>query len=72
VGTPYSTTGYEAAGLVAQNDGFALMATINASGTANLPPDNTPIISLIKVVNGTESWRSTLNGLGINLTEVSD
>lgn len=71
VGTAFSTTGYEAAGLVAQNDGFALMATIDATGSTNLPPDNTHIISLIRVANGAESWRTPLNGPGVHTTEVS-
>ncbi|KAH6678690.1 hypothetical protein B0J14DRAFT_328626 [Halenospora varia] len=72
VGTAFSTTGYEAAGLVAQNDGFALMATVDATGSTNLPPDNTHIISLIRVANGAESWRTPLNGPGVHTTELTD
>lgn len=66
VGTPYSTTGYEASGLVAQNDGFALFATINATGTTDLPTDDYPIAAVIRVINGTESWRTPMNGPGVH------
>ncbi|KAF4630865.1 hypothetical protein G7Y89_g7272 [Cudoniella acicularis] len=72
VGTSYSTTGYEAGGLVAQNDGFALMATVNATGSTDLPPDSTPILSVIRVANGTEAWRTPLNGPGVHTTELTD
>ena len=71
VGISYSTAGIEAAGLVAQNDGFALMAAVSAVSTTDLPPDLTPIISSIRVVNGAESWRTALNGAGVHATEVS-
>jgi hypothetical protein len=67
VGTPFSTTGYEAAGLVAQNDGFALLATVNATGTTDIPPDSYPVISLIRVMGGVEAWRTPLNGKFIEL-----
>ncbi|KAH8597026.1 hypothetical protein B0O99DRAFT_508949 [Bisporella sp. PMI_857] len=69
VGTPFSTKGYEAAGLVAQNDGFALLATIDASGSTDLPPDNTPIVSLIRVKGGVEAWRTPLNGPGVHAAD---
>jgi hypothetical protein len=62
IGTAFTTTGYEAAGLVAQNDGFALMATVDASGTTDLPTDNEHIISLIRYKDGVEAWRTPLNG----------
>jgi hypothetical protein len=63
VGTAFSTAGYEAAGLVAQNDGFALLATVNATGTADIPPNSYPIISLIRVKDRAEAWRTPLNGM---------
>ncbi|RDW88970.1 hypothetical protein BP6252_01002 [Coleophoma cylindrospora] len=66
VGTAYKTTGYEATGLVAQNDGFALLATVNATGTTDLPTDNEPIVSLIRVKDGAEAWRTPLNGPGVH------
>lgn len=68
VGTAFSTAGYEAAGLVARNDGFALLATVNATGTTDLPTDNYPIVSLIRVTDGAETWRTPLNGPGVHAT----
>lgn len=62
VGTPVTIPGYEAAGLVAHDDGFALMVTIDASGTSDLPPENEPIVALIRYTNGAEAWRTPLNG----------
>jgi hypothetical protein len=69
VGTAVSIAGYEAAGLVAQNDGFALMATVNATGTTDLPTDNYPIVSLIRYKNGAEAWRTPLNGPGVHAAD---
>jgi hypothetical protein len=69
VGTAVSITGYEAAGLVAQNDGFALMATVKATGTTDLPTDNHPIVSLIRYKDGAEAWRTPLNGPGVHVAD---
>lgn len=69
VGTAYTTAGYEAAGLVAQNDGFALMATVNATGTTDIPPDDYPIVSLIRYKDGAEAWRTPLNGPGVHAAD---
>jgi len=69
VGTAVTIPGYEAAGLVAHNDGFALMATIDASGTTDLPTDNMPIVALIRYKNGAEAWRTPLNGPGVHKAE---
>jgi hypothetical protein len=66
VGTAVSISGFEAAGLVAQNDGFALMATVSATGTTGLPPNNYPIVALIRYKNGVEAWRTPLNGPGVH------
>ncbi|CAG8950680.1 hypothetical protein HYFRA_00002890 [Hymenoscyphus fraxineus] len=64
VGTPFSTPGFEAAGLVAQDDGFALLATVKAAEkTTN---EDAPIVSLIRVKGGAEAWRTSLNGPGVN------
>ncbi|QSZ31054.1 hypothetical protein DSL72_000615 [Monilinia vaccinii-corymbosi] len=65
VGEAVSVTAYEAAGLVAQNDGFALMATVKATGT-DLPKDNAPIVSIIRYKNGVKSWETPLNGPGVH------
>jgi hypothetical protein len=69
VGTAVSVAGYEAAGLVAQNDGFALMATVDATGTTDLPATGTPIVSLIRYKSGAEAWRQPLNGPGIHASQ---
>ncbi|KAG4430085.1 hypothetical protein IFR05_014430 [Cadophora sp. M221] len=66
VGKAVTIPGYEAAGLVAHNDGFALMATIDAAGTTDLPTNNMPIVALIRYKNGAEAWRTPLNGPGIH------
>ncbi|KAI9650718.1 hypothetical protein NHQ30_000741 [Ciborinia camelliae] len=69
VGDAVSVTAYEAAGLVAHNDGFALMATVNATGTANLPTDGSPIVSIIRYTNGVKSWETALNGPGVHASD---
>ncbi|PQE24278.1 hypothetical protein CJF31_00002522 [Rutstroemia sp. NJR-2017a BVV2] len=67
VGDAVSVTAYEAAGLVAQNDGFALMATINATSTTDA--NNAPIVAIIRYTNGTETWRTPLNGPGVHASD---
>jgi hypothetical protein len=69
VGTAVSVPGFEAAGLVAQNDGFALMATVTTIGTTDLPPNDYPIVSLIRFKNGAEAWRTPLNGPGVHAAD---
>ena len=66
VGTAYETTGYEAGGLVAHNDGFALMASVDATGTTDLPPAGEYVTAIIRVTNGVESWRTPVNGPGVH------
>jgi hypothetical protein len=66
VGTAYATTGYEAAGLVAHNDGFALMATIDTTGTTDLPPTGDYVTAIIRVTDGVESCRTLVNGPGVH------
>ncbi|RAL68307.1 hypothetical protein DID88_007037 [Monilinia fructigena] len=68
IGDAVSVTAYEAAGLVAQNDGFALMATVNATGT-DLPTDGSPIVSIIRYKNGVKSWETALNGPGVHVSD---
>ncbi|CAD6448114.1 700cb822-c2cd-41ec-a2bd-f26133829b14 [Sclerotinia trifoliorum] len=70
VGDAISVTAYEAAGLVAQNDGFALMATVNATGTANLPTDGSPIVSIMRYTNGKKTWETALNGPGVHASDM--
>ena len=67
--TAYTTTGYEAAGLVAQNDGIALMATVNATGITDLSPDSYPIVALIRYKNAAEFWRIPPNGPGVHAAD---
>lgn len=68
VGDAVSVTAYEATGLVAQNDGFALMATVNATGT-NLPINRSPIVSVVRYKNGAKSWETALNGPGVHASD---
>ncbi|EMR86129.1 hypothetical protein BcDW1_5349 [Botrytis cinerea BcDW1] len=70
VGEAVSITAYEATGLVAQNDGFALMATVNATGTTDLPTDGSPIVSIIRYTNGTKTWETALNGPGVHPSDM--
>ncbi|KAJ8070343.1 hypothetical protein OCU04_000723 [Sclerotinia nivalis] len=70
IGDAVSVTGYEAAGLVAQNDGFALMATVNATGTSDLPTDGSPIVSIIRYTNGKKTWETALNGPGVHPSDM--
>ncbi|KAF7958577.1 hypothetical protein EAE96_002117 [Botrytis aclada] len=70
VGEAVAITAYEATGLVAQNDGFALMATVNATGTTDLPTDGSPIVSIIRYTNGTKTWETALNGPGVHPSDM--
>jgi hypothetical protein len=69
VGTAVKITGYEAAGLVAHNDGFAVMVTANATGTTDLPPTGDYVTTLVRYTNGTETWRTALNGPGVHAAD---
>ena len=69
VGNAASIPGFEAAGLVAQNDGFALLATVNATGTTDLPTNNMPIVSLIRYEDGKEAWSTPLDGPGVHASD---
>ncbi|KAL7275399.1 hypothetical protein RUND412_001650 [Rhizina undulata] len=67
VGDAVEVTGAkEAGGLVAQNDGFALMATVAASGTTDLPPDDESIAAIFRYKNGTLAWKTPINGPGVH------
>lgn len=66
VGSAATIPGFEASGLVAQNDGFALMATVTPAGSVDLPPNNFPIVAVIRYKNGKEAWRAPLNGPGVH------
>jgi hypothetical protein len=45
------------------------MATVKATGTTDLPPDNYPIVSLIRYKDGAEAWRTPLNGPGVHAAD---
>lgn len=64
-GDPTTVTGgKEAGGLVAHDDGFALLTNeAMPSGTTNAPPDNTPVPVLYRFdAAGTQTWKTWLGG----------
>ncbi|KKF95100.1 hypothetical protein CFO_g2548 [Ceratocystis platani] len=68
-GTAVTVTGAkEAGGLVAHNDGFALLANeALPSGTSGAPPDNTPVAVLYRYdASGTQTWKTFLGGPNID------
>lgn len=55
--------GKEAGGLVAHNDGFALLTNeAMPSGTANAPPESTPVAVLYRYTSGKETFKTWLGG----------
>ncbi|KAF2846281.1 hypothetical protein T440DRAFT_405924, partial [Plenodomus tracheiphilus IPT5] len=64
VGTAVTVTGgKEAGGLVAHNDGFALLTNeAMPSGTTNAPPDNTPVAVLYRYTAGKQTFKTFLGG----------
>jgi hypothetical protein len=57
------TGGKEAGGLVAHNDGFALLTNeAMPSGTTNAPPDNTPVAVLYRYTAGKQTFKTFLGG----------
>ncbi|KAI5922571.1 hypothetical protein F4810DRAFT_673058 [Camillea tinctor] len=61
------TGGKEAGGLVAHDDGFALLTNeALPSGTANAPADNTPVPVLYRYTNGEQTWKTFLGGPGVH------
>jgi len=69
VGSAVSVAAFEAAGLVAQNDGFALMATVKPTGSTDIPPNSYTVVALIRFKNGVEAWRTMLNGPGVHAAD---
>lgn len=63
--------GKEAGGLVAQDDGFALLTNeAMPSGTSNAPPDNTPVPVLYRFdASGTQKWKTWLGGPDVDSSE---
>ncbi|KAF2466857.1 uncharacterized protein BDR25DRAFT_235738, partial [Lindgomyces ingoldianus] len=68
VGTPTTITGAkEAGGLVAHNDGFALLTNeALPSGTSNAPAGSTPVAVLYRYTSGKQTFKTFLGGPGVN------
>lgn len=64
VGTAVTVAGgKEAGGLVAHDDGFALLTNeAMPSGTANAPPDSTPVAVLYRYTAGKQTFKTFLGG----------
>jgi hypothetical protein len=56
----------EAGGLVAQNDGFALLTNLPITGVSNAPPANTPVPAVVRYKNGQQAWKTFLGGPGVH------
>ncbi|KAJ5679583.1 hypothetical protein N7462_007827 [Penicillium macrosclerotiorum] len=62
--------GKEAGGLVAHNDGFALLTNeAMPSGTTNAPPSDTPVAVLYRYTEGKQTWKTWLGGPGVHASE---
>ncbi|KAG7444017.1 uncharacterized protein BT62DRAFT_901227 [Guyanagaster necrorhizus] len=62
VGDVVTITGTEAGGLVAHDDGFAVLIKTTATGSENLPTDDMPIAVVVRYTDGELSWSTELNG----------
>ncbi|KAI0126202.1 hypothetical protein BJ170DRAFT_463520 [Xylariales sp. AK1849] len=61
------TGGKEAGGLVAHNDGFALLTNeALPSGAADAPADSTPVPVLYRYTSGEQTWKTFLGGPGVD------
>jgi hypothetical protein len=57
----------EAGGLVAHNDGFALLTNeALPSGTTNAPADSTPVPIIYRYTNGEQTWKTFVGGPGVD------
>ncbi|BCR87740.1 uncharacterized protein ACHE_40304A [Aspergillus chevalieri] len=62
--------GKEAGGLVAHNDGFALLVNEEMpTGTSNAPASGTPVPVLYRYTDGKQSWKTWLGGPGVHESE---
>ncbi|KAB8070673.1 hypothetical protein BDV29DRAFT_197862 [Aspergillus leporis] len=62
--------GKEAGGLVAHDDGFALLTNeAMPSGTTNAPPSDTPVPVLYRYTEGKQTWKTWLGGPGVHETD---
>ncbi|KAF2226101.1 hypothetical protein BDZ85DRAFT_213867 [Elsinoe ampelina] len=66
VGTPVTVTGTkEAGGLVAHNDGFALLA----NEAAPEAPSGTPVANVYRYTNGQRTWKAALGGNNADINQ---
>ncbi|KAJ6032578.1 hypothetical protein N7540_003310 [Penicillium herquei] len=62
--------GKEAGGLVAHNDGFAVLVNeAMPSGTTNAPPSDTPVAVLYRYTDGSQTWKTWLGGPGVHTSD---
>ncbi|KAJ5929156.1 hypothetical protein N7454_007004, partial [Penicillium verhagenii] len=62
--------GKEAGGLVAHNDGFAVLVNeAMPSGTTNAPPSDTPVPVLYRYTDGSQTWKTWLGGPGVHASD---
>ncbi|KAF3394690.1 hypothetical protein F1880_005327 [Penicillium rolfsii] len=62
--------GKEAGGLVAHDDGFAILVNeAMPSGTTNAPPSDTPVPVLYRYTDGKQTWKTWLGGPGVHASE---
>ncbi|KAI0145133.1 hypothetical protein GGR57DRAFT_481445 [Xylariaceae sp. FL1272] len=68
MGTTVTVTGgMEAGGLVAHNDGFALLTNeALPSGATDAPADSTPVPVLYRFTDGEQTWKTFLGGPGVH------
>lgn len=59
-----------AGGLVAHNDGFALLTNeAMPSGTTNAPPSDSPVPVLYRYTDGKQTWKTWLGGPGVHASD---
>ncbi|KAK8159780.1 hypothetical protein IWX90DRAFT_389979 [Phyllosticta citrichinensis] len=65
------TGGKEAGGLVAHNDGFALLTNevMPSSTSGETPPSDTPVAVLYRYTSGKQSWKTWLGGPGVHAND---
>ncbi|KAF2428915.1 hypothetical protein EJ08DRAFT_671212 [Tothia fuscella] len=64
------SNGKEAGGLVAHNDGFALLTNeAMPTGTASAPPGTTPVAVLYRYTDGKQTWKTWLGGPNLHPKE---
>ncbi|KAL1623656.1 hypothetical protein SLS56_008177 [Neofusicoccum ribis] len=60
----------EAGGLVAHDDGFAIMVNeAMPSGTTNAPPSDTPVAVVYRYTSGKQTWKTWLGGPDVHASD---